>query len=451
MVGNTGVDKGEPSLRRQVTLFGATIYGIGNILGAGIYALIGEVVGITGNLSWFAFIIAAAIGILTGISYAELSAMYPKSAAEFVYVERAFRVRLLSFMVGWVVIFSGLFTAATVALSFAGYLIALLGIQETYALAGMSIALIAALSVINYIGIKESTQANIVFTLIEAAGLVVIIAVALPYLGSVDYLALPAQVPFTAVFAAVALIFFAYIGFEDIANISEEVKSPERVLPRAIIYSVAITTVLYCLTSVAVISILPFDVIASVPDPLNAVATAAMGPAGGVVMSIVALFATANTVFITLIVTSRMIYGMSRDGAFPRSLGRISPKRGTPTVSIILVMLVTVGMVFFQDLTFVANATVFAILIAFAFVNLSLIVLRRREPTTRRPFRASPSVGTVPVTALLGAGVCVGLLFTFEPLIVATQGIIIVVGIVIYCLLGRKAQQASQRRARQGS
>jgi len=165
----------------------------------------------------------------------------------------------------------------------------------------------------------------------------------------------------------------------------------------------------------------------------------------------VALFATANTVFITLIVTSRMIYGMSRDGAFPRSLGRISPKRGTPTVSIILVMLVTVGMVFFQDLTFVANATVFAILIAFAFVNLSLIVLRRREPTTRRPFRASPSVGTVPVTALLGAGVCVGLLFTFEPLIVATQGIIIVVGIVIYCLLGRKAQQASQRRARQGS
>ena len=440
MEGVTEGENGEPRLKRQVTLFGATIYGIGNILGAGIYALIGEVVGITGNLSWLAFIIAASIGILTGLSYAELSAMYPKSAAEFVYVEKAFRVRFLSFMVGWMVMFSGLFSAATVALSFGEYLTALLGIAGTYAVVAVAIFLIGALSIINHIGIKESTQTNVLFTLIEASGLVVIIAASLPYLGSVDYLALPIQVPFTAVFSAVALIFFAYIGFEDIANIAEEVRSPERVLPKAILYSVAITTVLYCLTSIAVVSILPYDVIASVPDPLNAVATAAMGPAGGLVMSIVALFATANTVFITLIVTSRMTYGMSRDGAFPRILGRISPKRGTPTISVLLAMLVTIGLVFFQDLSFIANATVFAILITFAFVNLSLIALRRREPSTTRPFRASPSIGTIPVTALLGGGVCVGLLFTFEPMIVVTQAIIIAIGMAVYFLLRRKGK-----------
>jgi APA family basic amino acid/polyamine antiporter len=432
-------DNGESGLKRQVTLFGATIYGIGNILGAGIYALIGEVVGITGNLSWLAFIIAASVGILTGLSYAELSSMYPKSAAEFVYVERAFRVRLLSFIVGWVVIFSGLFTAATVALSFGGYLNALLGMESTYALLGIAIALIGALSIINYIGIKESTQTNIVFTFIEAAGLVVIIAAGIPYLGTVDYLTLPSQVPFTAIFAAVALIFFAYIGFEDIANIAEEVRSPERVLPRAIIYSVAITTVLYCLTSISVVSILPYDIIASVADPLNAVATAAMGPVGGLAMSVVALFATANTVFITLIVTSRMMYGMSRDRAFPERLGRIS-KRGTPTASVIMVMLVTMAMVFFRDLTFVANATVFAVLIAFAFVNLSLIALRKSEPSASRPFKASPEIGAIPLTALLGAGVCIGLLFTFEPIIVFTQAVIIIIGLAVYHLMKRRGK-----------
>jgi APA family basic amino acid/polyamine antiporter len=438
MRGNAEVSNGEPSLKRQVTLFGATIYGIGNILGAGIYALVGEVVGITGNLSWLAFIIAASIGFLTGLSYAELSAMYPKSAAEFVYVEKAFRIRFLSFMVGWMVIFSGLFSAATVALSFGEYLTALLGIAGTYTVIAVAISLIGALSIINHIGIKESTQTNILFTLIEAAGLVAIIAASLPYLGSVDYLALPSQIPLTAVFSAVALIFFAYIGFEDIANIAEEVRSPEKVLPKAILYSVAITTVLYCFTSIAVVSILPYDVIASVPDPMNAVATAAMGPAGGLAISIVALFATANTVFIILIVTSRMTYGMSRDGAFPKNLGKVSPKRGTPTISILLAMVVTMGLVFFQDLTFVANATVFAILIAFAFVNLSLIALRRRAPSATRPFRASPSIGTIPVTALLGAGVCVGLLFTFEPIIVATQVIVIAIGMAVYFTLKRK-------------
>ncbi|MHA1410585.1 MAG: amino acid permease, partial [Candidatus Odinarchaeia archaeon] len=114
----TEVLEEKPKLKRRVGLFAVTIYGVGNILGAGIYALIGEVVGITGNMTWVAFILAAIIGSLTGLSYAELSAMYPKSAAEFVYADRAFNKRLLSFVLGWVIIFSGLFSAATVALSF---------------------------------------------------------------------------------------------------------------------------------------------------------------------------------------------------------------------------------------------------------------------------------------------------------------------------------------------
>ncbi|MFW9952548.1 MAG: amino acid permease, partial [Candidatus Thorarchaeota archaeon] len=121
--------KKKPELKRRVSLFGATAYGVGNVLGAGIYALIGNVIGETGNISWLPFILASIIGALTGLSYAELSAMFPKSAAEFVYTEEAFRIRLLSFLLGWIIIFSGILSAATVALGFAGYLADLIGIS----------------------------------------------------------------------------------------------------------------------------------------------------------------------------------------------------------------------------------------------------------------------------------------------------------------------------------
>ncbi|GAG87482.1 unnamed protein product, partial [marine sediment metagenome] len=297
--------KERPELKRRISLFGVTAYGIGNILGAGIYALIGQVVGITGNFSWLAFIIASVIGVLTGLSYAELSAMYPKSAAEFVYTEEAFKVRLLSFLLGWIIIFSGILSAATVALGFAGYLTNLLGIPLEILLVIFAAILIVIVSLINFVGIRASTWTNILFTLIEASGLIFIIIIGIPYLGTVNYFVLPIGGTFGAFFSAVALIFFAYFGFEDIANVAEEVKNPARNLPRAIIYAVIITTVLYCLTAIAVVSILPYEEIADSNAPLSSVATKVFGPVGGILMSFIALFATANTVLIIMIVTSR--------------------------------------------------------------------------------------------------------------------------------------------------
>ena len=224
-----------PKLKRRVSLFALTVYGVGNVLGAGIYSLIGEVVGITGNLSWLAFIIASITGALTGLSYAELSAIYPKSAAEFVYTEEAFKKRIVSFILGWIIIFSGILSAATVALAFGGYLSGLNGIPSKYLNIIFAIILVVILSVVNLIGIKTSTRTNIIFTLIEASGLIIIIIIGIPSIGTVDYFALPPASTFTAVFSSVALIFFAYIGFEDIANIAEEVKEPHKNLPKAII------------------------------------------------------------------------------------------------------------------------------------------------------------------------------------------------------------------------
>jgi len=272
-----------------------------------------------------------------------------------VYTEEAFKIRLLSFLIGWIIIFSGILSAATVALGFAGYLANLIGISPIFLVVIFAVLLIIILSFINFVGIKASTWTNILFTFIEAAGLILIIIIGIPDLisGKVNYFVLPIGGSFGAVFSAVALIFFAYIGFEDIANIAEEVKKPARNLPRAIIYSIIITTVLYCLTAISVVSILPYSEIASSQAPLSSVVSKVLGPVGGILMSFIALFATANTVLIMMIVTSRMMYGMARDKALPEGLSKISPKFKTPALAVLVTMILTIiplGLYFFWDI-----------------------------------------------------------------------------------------------------
>jgi len=430
----------KPKLKRRISLFALTIYGVGNVLGAGIYALIGEVVGITGNLSWLAFILASITGALTGLSYAELSAMFPKSAAEFVYTEKAFKIRLLSFLIGWIIIFSGILSAATVALGFAGYLANLIGISPYFLVVIFAIILVVVVSLINFIGIRASTWTNIAFTLIEASGLILIIIIGMPSLGTVNYFVLPIGGSYGAIFSAIALIFFAYIGFEDIVNVAEEAKEPSRNLPRAIIYSIIITTVLYCLTALSVISILPYTVIASSSAPLSDVASAVLGPIGGIIMSFIALFATANTVLIMMIVTSRMMYGMARDKALPEGLSKISSKFRTPALAVLITMVLTLIPLFLGDIKTVADATVFGVLINFFLVNLSLLVLRKRKPELERPFKLKPNIRWVSIIALLGCIVCFGLLFTFDLWTIIIQGIIIICGVVIFYAMKSKIE-----------
>ncbi|MFX0081261.1 MAG: APC family permease [Candidatus Hodarchaeota archaeon] len=430
--------KKPPKLKRRVSLFALTIYGVGNVLGAGIYALIGEVVGKTGNISWLAFVLASITGALTGLSYAELSAMYPKSAAEFVYTEEAFKIRILSFILGWIIIFSGILSAATVALAFGGYLADLINVPSIFIIISFGILLVIALSIINSLGIKTSTRTNIVFTLVEALGLIIIIILGFFGKSEPNYFVLPSGASIGAIFSAVALIFFAYIGFEDIANIAEEVKNPQKNIPKAIIYSIIITTVLYCFTAISVVSILPPSDLADSDAPLNEVATEVLGPGGGMVMSFIALFATANTVLIMLIVTSRMMYGMARDKALPEELSEISPEFRTPTTSVVLTMCFTIIPVLFGDISIVAHATVFGVLINFFLVNVSLIALRKKKPDFERPFELKPSYKGIPIIALLGSIICIALLFTFDWLIILIQVIIIFCGIgVFYAMKSR--------------
>ncbi len=423
-------------LKRKISLIGATFIGVGIILGAGIYVLIGSAVGMTGNFTWVIFVIAAFLAILTGLSYAELSAMFPKSAAEYVYTEEAFGYRSLSFVLGWIIILLGFFAAATVALGFSYYFTTLFGIPTFEARIIVASILIVLLSIISYLGIEHSSRLNIIFVLIEVTGLIIIIIIGIPEIGSVNYFEFPAGVSFLVVFSAAALIFFAYIGFEDIANVAEEVKDPHKNLPKAIVYSTIITTIIYVLVAIAIVSILPWDQIAASDAPLMDVAAVKLGNAGWFILAIIALFATSNTVLIMLIVTSRQMYGMSKDKVLPAGLSKLSPKRRTPYLAVLITMIFTIiPIVFFGILEDVANATVFATLIAFFLVNLSLIVLRKKKPDLERPFKIKPNIKWVPIIPLLGCVVCAALIILYiftEPFIVIIELICIAIGFLFY-------------------
>ena len=221
-------------LSRNVGLFGAVTYGIGIILGAGIYVLIGPAAGLAGNSVWLSFIIGAIISSFTGLSYAELSTMFPKAAAEYIYVKRAFKNELLAFLTGWLIVFSGIVSMSAVALGFASYFKAISALPIVL----IAMILVGLLSLLNFIGIEESSTVNIIFTAIEVGGLLLVIVLGLGKIGTVNYFEAP---NISGIFAAAALMFFAYLGFEDIVNISEETTKPKKNLPRALILSIILT------------------------------------------------------------------------------------------------------------------------------------------------------------------------------------------------------------------
>lgn len=385
-------------LKRDVTLRSAILYGVGIILGAGVYALVGEAAGMAGNSLWLSFLLAAAVSAFTGLSYMELISMFPKSAAEYVYVKNAFKSRLLAFNVGWIALFADIIATSAVSLGFAGYFNALFGTPIILT----ALSLVAAMTFVNFWGIKESARINVVFSLVEICGLVFVILLALffGHYGTVDYLEMPYGMAGTL--SAAALIFFAYIGFEDIANISEEVKDARKNVPKALSVSVVVTTVIYVLVGMAVVSLVDWQELAGSKAPLALAVSSVLGEKAFWLMSIVALFATANTVLIGLIVGSREMYGMSREGSLPKSLSRIHSSRRTPWVAVIATMVFSMAFVLFGHINIVASITDLGTFYIFIFVNAAAILLRYKMPKAKREFRAPLNIGRFPLTPLFG-------------------------------------------------
>ncbi len=320
-------------------------------------------------------------------------------------------------------------------MGFAGYF---KGLFEPVSIVLVSLFLIAALSVLNFVGIEESSRLNILFTVIEASGLILIIILGIPYIGRVNYL--EASEGIQGILKASTLIFFAYLGFEDIVNLAEESKNPERNVPKALVLSVIVTAIFYVFVALAAVSMADWQELGSSCCPLAFAASKAMGQSAFLVLSIIALFATSNTVLILLIVTSRMIFGMSRDGSLPRGLAKISG-RGTPWVAVLIAMVLSAFFVLLGNIEFVAEVTNFGTFVTFASVNLSAIWLRIRKPDWERPFRTPFSIGEVPVIPLVGL-LSSGLMITqFRLDVIVLSVFAILLGVLTQKVLARKKER----------
>ncbi|MBL9014881.1 MAG: amino acid permease [Myxococcales bacterium] len=384
------------SLPRTLGWASVAAYGLGAILGAGVYSVIGAAAGRVGDGMWLAFLISAVVALITALAYAELATMFPRAGGEFLYVQRAMpEGRILSFTVGAMMAVAAAATAATVAIAFGGYLSALASIPTGVA-APLLVAILAGVAII---GVRESTTMVALFTCIEAGGLVLVIVLGAT---SERFGEALAAVPTDGLLSGAALVFFAYLGFENIVNLAEETREPERNLPRAILASVGGATLLYLLVALAVVALIPAGDLARSDAPLaDAVGTrssALSGALGGI-----ALFATANTAMAALISGSRILYAMAREGRLPAALARVGVARRTPWVATLAVAGTALALVPLGDVAIVAGLTSFASLLAFAAVNASVVVLRVRAASTPRPFHVPWAVGRVPVLSLLGA------------------------------------------------
>ena len=378
----------KPSLKRNLTLTLITFYGLGNILGAGIYALIGKVAGEAGYFAPFSFLLAAIIASISALSYAELSARYPVSAGESVYLYEGFGLRWLSLVVGLLIVAAGVMSSAAIVHGFVGYFKVLtVGYFPDFQSVPAELiifTLLLTLAGLAIWGIKQSVAVASFLTLLEIAGLSLVIWV------GVDHVPLMAESVKTitetnhgfsliGIFAGAFLAFYAYLGFEDMVNVAEEVKDPQKNMPRAIFLAVIISTLLYA--GVAIISVLIVEPqqLAQSEAPLAMVYSTATGNAP-VVISMIGIFAVINGALIQLIMASRLLYGMANRGWLPRWFSEIFPATHTPVNSTLVVALLILFFSLLLPMVTLAEMTSFLILIVFALVNLALIKIKQKRP-----------------------------------------------------------------------
>jgi APA family basic amino acid/polyamine antiporter len=328
--------------------------------------------------------------------------------------------------------------ASTVALGFGGYLTAMLGFGTPI---GFAAGLIVILSLVNWWGIKLSARFNVVASSAETFGLILVVLAGawLAFGGNitVDLFEMPAGAGLGGIMAASALVFFAYIGFEEVANIAEETKKPTKTVPRALLIALLISTALYILVSLSAVAAVGWEALSTSPAPLADAVQGVWGSVGGQLLSLLALFATANTVLITMITASRILYGMGRQRSVPAICARVG-RRGTPYISVFLIGLLALATLALGGIKTIALLTDLGIFIVYLFVNLSLIWLRYTKPLARRPFRSPLNIGRFPLLAALGVAGSGLMLLYFEPMLLLAEAIIIAVGAGIYAAIKRR-------------
>ena len=399
-----------PALRRRLGLPLLVLYGTGITVGAGIYVLVGAVARHAGTYAPWSFLLAAVVMALTVSSYAEMSKRYPVSAGEAAYVRAAFGSRLMSTAVGLLTLATGIVASAAVTLGGSGYVRQFVDLP-TPLVAGTIIIVLGAVAAW---GILESVLLASLFTLIEVGGLVLIIATA-THSGLAFVPALVTAPPLEAatlsgIAFASLLAFFAFIGFEDLANVVEEAKAPQRDIPRAMALTLLITSVLYVLVAAIAVSAVSPEQLASSPAPLSLVYRTVAG-ISPFTFNAIAVVATLNTILAQMSMAARVVYGMARQGDLPKFAGQVHGATGTPLIATSIVVISVIILALAFPLERLAESTSIATLATFALVNLSLLRLRLRNvPPVNQHVRVPawiPALGFVTCLAMI-AGALLG-------------------------------------------
>lgn len=385
-------------LQRKLGLPLLVLYGTGITIGAGIYVLIGAVAGRAGPYAPWSFFFAAIVMSFTVASYAELSTRFPVSAGEAAYVKAAFDSRLLSRFIGILTVAIGIVSSAAVTLGSAGYIEQFIELPRGF----IVIIIVVGLGIVAAIGILESVLVASIFTLIEIGGLIAIIVPAI-YADLPISSALTKPPPFEIdAFSGITfgslLAFFAFIGFEDLANVVEEAKAPHRNIPWAMALTLLISTLLYVAVATVAISAVSIDKLSSSSAPLSLVFQKVSGVSPATI-SAIAIFATLNTILAQITMASRVIYGMARQGDMPSIVGRVYPHTATPIVATALIVILVIALAFSVPFEQLAESTSLATLVVFAFVNLSLICIRYRRIRSYQQYVSIPV--WVPVAGLV--------------------------------------------------
>ena len=413
ITGETPQSGDEPALHRSIGPTQMALYGLGSMLGAGIYGLIGKAAGQVGNAVWLAFIVALIAALLTALSYASLGSRYPRAAGAAYVTQRAFGFPLLSFMIGLALVCSGLTSIATQSRVFAANLVELIGL-EGVPIAWLALGFLLVMTGIVFRGIRESMWVNVLCTIIEASGLILVVAVGISYWGSVDYLELPPTGDDHAILLVMqgaVLAFFAFIGFEDMYNVAEEVRDPRRTIPIGLITAMALATVLYIAVAITAVSVVSWQELAAAPGPITEVVSRAAPLIPPIVFTGITLFAVANTGLVNYVTASRLLYGMGRQGLLPSVFAKVHDGRRTPHVAIAVLFLILAPLALAGTITELASATVLLLLAVFAVVNGALFVLKGRKGEKPGLFeipRFVPALGTVVCLVLIGVRVSTG-------------------------------------------
>ena len=394
----------EPDLKRVMGPKLLLLFIVGDILGTGVYALTGAVAGEVGGASWAPFLVAFAVATVTACSYLELVTKYPQAAGAALYTHKAFGVHFVTFLVAFTVMSSGITSASTASYAFASFLNDGFSLDLPTGGGGLmliSIGFMVALALVNFRGVGESIKLNVVLTMVELSGLLLVIFIGLYAITQgnanfdrvVVFESAEGKGTFIAVATATALAFFAMVGFEDSVNMAEECTDPGRDFPKMMLTGLGVTGVIYVLVAITAVALVP---VGDLTDTEKGQALTQVVEAGApglpfdTIFPFIGMFAVANSALINMLMASRLLYGMANQDVLPRAFGKVHPSRRTPWVSIIFTTAIAVGLIVYvvrasgtedgtANVALLGGTTALLLLLVFSVVNIAVLILRKDD------------------------------------------------------------------------